>query len=126
MSDLALHYTDSPRSFRTEYRSEIWYPDYFDSARPDVAGIPSSISYGGDAFDLEVSGVTLGAAELGSIQIRLIRTGFCEFSGDLRWRKSRLTPAPFLGAATHAVKCVFRCLALLWGRDLTTPLSASV
>lgn len=69
--------------------------------------------------------MTLGAAELGSIQIRLIRTGFCESGGDLRWRSPKLTPPPFFGAATHAVKCAFRFSALFKRLDLTSSHSAS-
>ncbi|GAA6008277.1 uncharacterized protein JCM10292_004115, partial [Rhodotorula paludigena] len=39
----------------TEYRVERFYPDYFTSRRPAPQGLPDSLSYGGDAFDVTLS-----------------------------------------------------------------------
>ncbi|KAG6853181.1 hypothetical protein C0991_006291 [Blastosporella zonata] len=41
--------------FNTEYRAEIFYPEYFSATtRPVPSGIPSTISYGGDSFDITI------------------------------------------------------------------------
>ena len=42
--------------FPTTYQAEIFYPPYFNaSTRPIVSGVPSTISYGGQPFDLTIS-----------------------------------------------------------------------
>ena len=42
--------------FPTTYQAEIFYPPYFSAAvRPAVSGVPNSISYGGEPFDLTIS-----------------------------------------------------------------------
>ncbi|KAF7332132.1 hypothetical protein MKEN_00094200 [Mycena kentingensis (nom. inval.)] len=41
--------------FSTEYRAEKFYPDYFSaSTRPSPSGMPSTLSYGGQGFDLTI------------------------------------------------------------------------
>ncbi|GJJ12980.1 hypothetical protein Clacol_007227 [Clathrus columnatus] len=40
--------------FPTEYRLEIFYPLYWGKQRPSVTGMPSTLTYGGDGFDLVV------------------------------------------------------------------------
>ncbi|KAJ7595207.1 copper radical oxidase [Mycena floridula] len=41
--------------FPTEYRAEIFYPSYFSaSTRPEPTGIPSTLSYGGESFDITI------------------------------------------------------------------------
>ncbi|KAH8823555.1 copper radical oxidase variant A [Flagelloscypha sp. PMI_526] len=41
--------------FPTTYKAEIWYPPYFSaSTRPQPSGIPSTLSYGGNGFDVTI------------------------------------------------------------------------
>ncbi|KAH8096820.1 DUF1929-domain-containing protein [Cristinia sonorae] len=41
--------------FPTTYKAEIFYPSYFAASnRPDPQGLPKTISYGGDSFDITV------------------------------------------------------------------------
>ncbi|KAJ6525604.1 glyoxal oxidase N-terminus-domain-containing protein [Mycena capillaripes] len=43
------------RVFPTTYKAEIFYPPYFSaSTRPVPSGIPSKLTYGGDAFDITI------------------------------------------------------------------------
>jgi hypothetical protein len=66
--------------FNTEYRSEIFYPPYFSaSVRPEPSGIPTTLSYGGKSFDIEVpskgfSGSTNDAGD--SAIVSVIRPGW--------------------------------------------------
>jgi len=66
--------------FPTTYRAEIFYPSYFSAkTRPAPTGIPKTISYGGDPFDITIpassySGSSNAAAD--STTVVLIRTGF--------------------------------------------------
>ncbi|GAA5880005.1 hypothetical protein JCM8547_004846, partial [Rhodosporidiobolus lusitaniae] len=60
--------------FKTEYRAERFYPNYYDESRPVPSGIPKSMSYGGDYFD-----ITLPAGNVSNpdnVRISLMRTGF--------------------------------------------------
>lgn len=61
----------------TEYRVERFYPDYFTSARPNPTGLPTSLSYGGNYFDVTLSASDIGnAANLDNTRVTLIRPGF--------------------------------------------------
>ncbi|GAA6063549.1 hypothetical protein JCM10212_002661 [Sporobolomyces blumeae] len=61
----------------TEYRVERFYPDYFTSARPNVTGLPTSLSYGGDYFDIQLSSADVGSvSNLDNTRVTLIRPGF--------------------------------------------------
>ncbi|BGP44159.1 hypothetical protein JCM10449v2_008223 [Rhodotorula kratochvilovae] len=60
----------------TEYRAEIFYPSYFDAARPEPVGIPASILYGGDPFDLELPATSLNGTSLDAVKVVIIRPGF--------------------------------------------------
>jgi Domain of unknown function (DUF1929) len=64
----------------TTYKAEIFYPPYFSATtRPAPTGIPNTISYGGDPFDITLpassySGSSNAAAD--NTTVVLIRTGF--------------------------------------------------
>ncbi|KAF8884137.1 copper radical oxidase [Infundibulicybe gibba] len=66
--------------YPTEYRAEIFYPPYFSvSARPMPTGIPKTLSYGGDPFEINIpassySGTANTAAE--KTTVVLVRGGF--------------------------------------------------
>lgn len=64
--------------FPTEYRAERFYPWYFNKRRPQPSGIPTSLTYGGQYFDLELTAEDL-ANNIGNaneIKVVLIKTGF--------------------------------------------------
>ena len=55
---------------------ERFYPDYFTSARPQPAGVPNQLSYGGNYFDISLSTTDVGKiANLDNTKVVLIRTG---------------------------------------------------
>ncbi|RXW23509.1 hypothetical protein EST38_g2323 [Candolleomyces aberdarensis] len=72
-------YTVGPDvQFPTEYRTELWYPSWYNDRRPEPQGLLSSYSYGGPSFD-----VTLDAEDLfGDVEniksafVSIIRPGF--------------------------------------------------
>jgi hypothetical protein len=64
--------------YPTEYRTELWYPSWYNDRRPEPQGLLSSYSYGGPSFD-----VTLDAEDLfGDVEniktafVSIIRPGF--------------------------------------------------
>jgi len=67
-------------AFPTEYRAEIFYPSYFSATtRPQPSGVPSTLSYGGESFDITVpassySGSANDAAD--SAMVSVVRTGW--------------------------------------------------
>ncbi|KAG8921616.1 hypothetical protein FRC00_008432, partial [Tulasnella sp. 408] len=73
--DVVLDNTPYP----TEYRVERFYPWYYQKTRPEPQGLPSTISYGGDQFDVTLSAADLnqdGATALEQTTVVVIRTGF--------------------------------------------------
>ncbi|SJX60989.1 Glyoxaloxidase 2 [Sporisorium reilianum f. sp. reilianum] len=58
--------------WKTEYRVERWYPEFYDSPRPSNAGLPRTFSYGGDAFTIKLN----SAADAQKTKVVLVRTGF--------------------------------------------------
>lgn len=66
--------------FPTTYKAEIFYPSYFSAAnRPTPSGIPNTLSYGGDPFDITIppssySGLANDAAD--KTKVALMRGGF--------------------------------------------------
>ena len=80
--------------FPTEYRSEIFYPPYFDApVRPTFTGAPSTLSYGGASFDLTlpVTAYT-GAANDAADQttVVLVRSGFTTHAMNMGQRHLQL------------------------------------
>ncbi|PFH51629.1 copper radical oxidase [Amanita thiersii Skay4041] len=80
--------------FPTTYKAEIFYPPYFKaSTRPVVTGVPKTISYGGDPFDLTISsdsysGSANEAAE--SATVVLQRGGFTTHAMNMGQRLLQL------------------------------------
>jgi hypothetical protein len=66
--------------FPTTYKAEIFYPSYFSSTlRPQPQGVPKTISYGGNPFDITVpAGSYLGSGNdaASNTTVVLIRPGF--------------------------------------------------
>lgn len=75
--DVVLTNTEYP----TEYRAERFYPWYYQKPRPSPQGIPTSLSYGGNGFDIWLAVEDLaqaggGTAALSQTQVVVIRTGY--------------------------------------------------
>ena len=65
--------------YPTEYRIERFYPWYFNKPRPFPQGWPTSLTYGGNSFDLTLTSDDLngdGAGALEQTTVMLIRTGY--------------------------------------------------
>ncbi|KAG6810798.1 hypothetical protein H0H92_010310 [Tricholoma furcatifolium] len=80
--------------FPTQYEAEIFYPSYFAATtRPVPSGIPSTISYGGDPFDITIppnsySGSSNGAAT--NATAVLLRGGFTTHAMNMGQRYVQL------------------------------------
>ncbi|KAJ7343332.1 DUF1929-domain-containing protein [Mycena albidolilacea] len=107
------------RPFKTEYRAEVFYPPYFAaSTRPVPSGIPSKLTYGGNAFDITIpassySGKSDDAADnttvallrpgwtthgmnMGQRYLQLQNTYTVSSNGDLTLHVAQLPPNPNL------------------------------
>lgn len=62
----------------TEYRVERFYPDYFTATRPQPTGLPTTLTYGGNSFDIQLSASDVGSTtdNLANTRVTLIRPGF--------------------------------------------------
>ena len=71
---------DITATFPSEYRTEKFYPWYYNHPRPQPTGLPSNLGYGGNYFDVRLSGASLSGlskeAAAGSANAVIIRTGF--------------------------------------------------
>ncbi|EJD45740.1 glyoxal oxidase [Auricularia subglabra TFB-10046 SS5] len=79
--------------YPTEYRAEYFYPPYWGKLRPEVTGIPPTLTYGGDSFDITISpssysGDSNDAAE--SATVALIRSGFSTHAMNMGQRFMQL------------------------------------
>ncbi|KAF7299175.1 CAP10 domain-containing protein [Mycena indigotica] len=80
--------------YPTEYRAEIFYPPYFSATtRPVPTGIPSTISYGGNSFDITIpassySGSADSAAD--NTTVALIRPGWTTHAMNMGQRYLQL------------------------------------
>jgi hypothetical protein len=80
--------------FTTEYRAEIFYPPYFQATtRPAPSGIPKTLSYGGNPFDITIpansySGSANDAA--GNTTVVLVRGGFTTHAMNMGQRFMQL------------------------------------
>jgi hypothetical protein len=64
--------------FPTEYRAERFYPWYYNKRRPEPSGVPTSLTYGGQYFDLELTADDLfnNIGNANAIKVVLVKTGF--------------------------------------------------
>lgn len=89
---------------------EVFYPDYFDKARPAPSGMPEKITYGGDAFDVELSKADLGDAQANIARTTavIIRTGFSTHALNMGQRHIELqtsfTTNDLGGATLHVAQ----------------------
>ncbi|KAF8629225.1 hypothetical protein AX17_005808 [Amanita inopinata Kibby_2008] len=64
--------------YPTEYRTERFYPPYYNQRRPQPVGIPSQLSYGGPSFNISLSSDDLSGDVniVKSASVVVIRPGF--------------------------------------------------
>lgn len=63
--------------YSTEYRVERFYPDYYNSPRPQPTGVPTTISYGGQYFDITLSRSDISAQNaIEETKVVIVRPGF--------------------------------------------------
>ena len=64
--------------FPTEYRVEYFYPSYYNQRRPEPKGLLSSLSYGGDYFNVSLTKDDLfgDVNNIKNTQVIILRTGF--------------------------------------------------
>lgn len=80
--------------FPTEYRTEVFYPPYYQAkTRPAPTGMPTTISYGGNPFDITIpassySGLGNDAAD--NTTVVLIRPGFTTHAMNMGQRYLQL------------------------------------
>lgn len=60
--------------WRSRTDSEKWYPWYYNEKRPTYSGMPTNLYYGGDSFNLTMSGTDEDTAK--NTKAVLIRGGF--------------------------------------------------
>jgi len=80
-------------TFPTTYKVEIFYPSYFSSTRPVPTGIPQTLSYGGNPFDITISassysGSSNTAAE--NTKIMVMRPGWTTHAMNMGQRSLQL------------------------------------
>ncbi|THU86364.1 glyoxal oxidase [Dendrothele bispora CBS 962.96] len=104
-------------AFPTTYKAEIFYPSYFSaSTRPVPSGIPSTLSYGGNSFDVTIPsssysgkandaadntfvsvvrpGWTTHAMNLGQRYLQLNNTYTVQSDGSITLHVSQMPPIP--------------------------------
>ncbi|GAA6043740.1 hypothetical protein JCM8097_000504 [Rhodosporidiobolus ruineniae] len=76
----------------TEYRVERFYPDYFTSARPAPSGLPTTFTYGGPSFDVQLSAADLSSdsKKLENTKVVLLRPGFSTHAMNMGQRYVQL------------------------------------
>jgi Domain of unknown function (DUF1929) len=78
--------------YTTEYRVERFYPLYYNKRRPEPKGLPTSLSYGGKYFDVQLSSQDLSGnqANLKSTKVMVIKTGFSTHAINFGQRAAEL------------------------------------
>jgi hypothetical protein len=80
--------------YPTEYRAEIFYPPYFSSSvRPTPQGLPKTISYGGNSFDVTIPASSYSGAANDAAQnttVVLLRGGFTTHAMNMGQRYVQL------------------------------------
>lgn len=68
--------------YKTEYRTEQFYPSYYNERRPEPIGLPSQLSYGGSSFDIILDSADLfdNVNNVKNAVVIVIRTGFSTHS----------------------------------------------
>ena len=79
-------------TFPTEYRVETFYPDYYDNARPNVTGLPTTLGYGGSYFNLTLSSDALNnnISNIDTVKVIVLRTGYSTHAMNMGQRMLQL------------------------------------
>lgn len=78
--------------YPTEYRVETFYPDYYDKSRPEPQGLPDTLTYGGDYFNITLSAGDLNnnASAIDSVKVVVMRTGYSTHGMNMGMRMVQL------------------------------------
>lgn len=81
--------------YPTEYRTEVFYPSYYNQRRPQPKGLLSQYSYGGPTFDIELDSDDLfgNIENVNGTRVVLIRTGFSTHAMSMGQRYVQLEHA---------------------------------
>ncbi|KAG9126913.1 hypothetical protein FRC07_001419 [Ceratobasidium sp. 392] len=80
---------DAGYKYPTEYRVERFYPDYYNKHRPEPTGMPSTLTYGGNYFNVSMTAEDVGdKAE--AIKVVVIRPGFSTHAMNMGQRMMQL------------------------------------
>lgn len=85
--------TNDPNvKYPTEYRMEKFYPPYYNTRRPQPKGLPSSLSYGGPAFEvwLDKDDLFGDVRSVENATVVVIRPGFSTHSRNMGQRYVQL------------------------------------
>ncbi|MBW0502782.1 hypothetical protein O181_042497 [Austropuccinia psidii MF-1] len=78
--------------YYTEYRVERFYPDYYNKPRPQPSGIPTTIGYGGNYFDLKLNKADISSSNaLEQTKVVIIRPGFSTHAMNMGQRYVQLS-----------------------------------
>ncbi|GHJ88515.1 hypothetical protein NliqN6_4917 [Naganishia liquefaciens] len=92
-------FTDKANSpsatYLTEYKVEIFYPDYYDKTRPAPGGFPTQIKYGGPYWNMTLTKDDLGGDPMNILKTKavIIRTGFSTHAMNMGQRHIELETA---------------------------------
>ncbi|TNY17415.1 immunoglobulin E-set, partial [Rhodotorula diobovata] len=92
--DVITEANNASYPYKTEYRVERFYPSYYDAPRPEPSNLPSTISYGGEPFNLTLPASSLGQdvdLDGGAFSIMLMRFGFSTHVMNMGARALELT-----------------------------------
>lgn len=90
---LDMPLSSSPAGFNTTYVLERWYPDYFFAPRPEPEGLPDTIGYGGDSFNVTVPASYFNKSSnalAASTKFMVIRPGFATHAMNMGQRSLQL------------------------------------
>lgn len=73
--------------YATEYRVEHYYPSYYTNPRPQPSGLPETLGYGGDYFEVNVE---MDEADVENTKVVLIRPGFSTHAMNMGQRYVQL------------------------------------
>lgn len=65
-------------TYKTEYRTERFYPSYYNERRPEPTGLLKQLSYGGPSFNVSLSADDLSndVNNIKDATVIIVRTGF--------------------------------------------------
>jgi len=88
----------------TEYRVEKYYPDYYNKPRPQPTGLPDTLSYGGDSFDVTFfkSDLADDMKNIETAEIVVLRPGYSTHAINFGQRMLQLN-STFDGSGTSGV-----------------------